>query len=592
MLAVSLLVAVSAAASVGAWLNPFPVETCQGVDIKDITVARLQKHFDAGNLTSVQLCECYVARLNKTNPYVHHVIEINPDLYEIAAKLDAERAKGTTRGPLHGIPIVSKDNIATDDGFNTTDGNLALLGSRVKQDAHAIKKLREAGVIILGHANESEDADHRAVISFSEGWSDRGGQTRNVWNGTQQTAGSSTGSAQAVAGYNILMAIGTETHGSIVHPAGHAGVVGLKPTVGLTSRAGVIPGSHNRDSLGSFARNVHDAALLLDAMYGVDKNDDKSYGQVGRTPAGGYAQFATNKSALAGAVFGVPWHIWWSTVAGVRAPGNSEKLLAKVKQLENAGATIVNITEPLPHSDEIQNAYGWGDAVGTPYWLQSARYLNVDLYVGYTDWLQNQITWPGGRNDTTDLPLNNLGDLVVWNIQHNASTGALGGHYPWNSGQDQLIAAVATAGVRDVRYHTALNWRQSRSMACIDGGYVYTNGNGTTIKLDALLIPNVGGGGASSSFSSVLDAATYPGITIPIDIDPWKLPLGLGIWGRAYGEASMIKWASAMEDLFQFNANFEPEFINYNTTKMPFDARWPGYSCTIDSLTHLGCSPA
>ena len=129
-------------------------------------------------------------------------------------------------------------------------------------------------------------------------------------------------------------------------------------------------------------------------------------------------------------------------------------------------------------------------------------------------------------------------------------------------------------------------------MACIDGGYVYTNGNGTAIELDALLIPNVGGGGASSSFSSVLDvsyihcssrsfsdtirvqAATYPGITIPIDIDPWKLPLGLGVWGRAYGEGSMVKWTSAMEDLFQFNANFQPEFINFNTTKMPFDARW------------------
>ncbi|KAK4507076.1 hypothetical protein PRZ48_000810 [Zasmidium cellare] len=180
--------------------NPFPLLPCNGVEIKDISVHSLQEHFSSGRLTSFQLTQCYVDRIALTNPYLRHVIEINPDWQSIAKSLDDERAQGIVRGPLHGIPVLTKDNIATLDKQSTTDGNLALLGSQVPDDAFIIKRLRAAGVVLLGHANESEDADHRAVIDFAEGWSDRGGQCRNVWNGTQQTAGSSTGSAQAVAG--------------------------------------------------------------------------------------------------------------------------------------------------------------------------------------------------------------------------------------------------------------------------------------------------------------------------------------------------------------------------------------------------------
>lgn len=238
----------------------------------------------------------------------------------------------------------------------------------------------------------------------------------------------------------------------MVHPAGHAGVVGLKPTVGLTSRSGVIPGSHLRDSVGIFARNVHDAAMVLDAIYGPDDKDPWSLAQIGRTPDGGYAQSATDSSALKGAVFGIPYPIWWSTVAGVRAPGNEAKLLARLDQLKAAGATIINMTEPLPYAYEIQNAHGWGDAADTPYELSSYRYLDVDLYNGYTEWLQ-QISWPNGTQG--GLPMENLGQMVVWNNQNNASTGALGGYWPWRSGQDGLVAAVATGGVRDAKYWKA-----------------------------------------------------------------------------------------------------------------------------------------
>lgn len=551
--------------------SPFPVSLCKGVDIKDISLQELQEHFSSGRLTSYQLSQCYVERIAMTNPYLHHVIEINPDWQSIARTLDDERFQGLVRGPLHGVPVLTKDNTATLDRQSTTDGNLALLGSQVDEDAFVIKRLRAAGVVLLGHANESEDADHRAVMDFSEGWSDRGGQCRNVWNGTQQTAGSSTGSAQAFAGWNILLSVGTETHGSVLHPAGHAGVVGLKPTVGLTSRDGVIPGSHNRDSVGAFARNVKDAAVLLDAMYGVDENDSWSILQTGKTPAGGYAQSATNSSALKGAVFGIPYPIWWSTIAGIRAPGNEAKFLRRLHQLEEAGVTIINMTTPLPYASEIQNAYGWGDAVDTPYWLQSARYLNVDLYNGYTEWLQ-RISWPNGTSG--DLPLENLGDMVMWNQQNNDTTGALGGAYPWKSGQDALIAAVATGGVRDARYWKALFWRQSRSQACVNGAYSYQFANGTSVELDAVLIPNVASASSSSAIASVVDAAQYPGITIPIDVDGFNVPMGLGIWGKAYEEGRLVKWASAMEDLFGFKKHYEPEFVNFNSTKIPFDARW------------------
>ncbi|KAJ6558480.1 amidase family protein [Mycena vulgaris] len=533
-----------------------------GLVIKDVTVATLQTWFEMSNLTSVQLCECYVKRIEAVKPYVHNVIEINPDLYEIAASLDAERANGTTRGPLHGIPIVTKDNLYTDDKFNTTDGNLALLGSRWLKDATVIKKLRAAGVVLLGHANESEDADHRSVKQFSEGWSDRGGQTRNAWNGTQQTAGSSTGSAQAVAGYLVPLAVGTETHGSVLHPAGH----GLKPTVGLTSRRGVIPGSHNQDSVGAFGRNVHDAALLLDAMYGVDEEDDKTFAQIGHTPAGGYAAFAADKSALAGAVFGIPYQVWWSTVAGFRAPGNADKLLARLTQLKEAGATIINITEPLPYVDEIQNRFGWGDAVNTSWALASQRYLLVDMYNSYSQYM-SELTWPNRSTAATLAPMRNLGDLV-----------------------DALVGAVATGGIRDDIYWNALLWRQARARAAIDGGYVHTFENGTTITLDGLLIPNLGGGGASSAIASVPAAAGYPAITVPVDLDPYHLPIGLGIWGRQFSEEKLVKWASAMEDLFQFNKDFEPQYFNYDTEVMPFHARWPGWSCSQQSLAALSCA--
>ncbi|KAF2173075.1 hypothetical protein M409DRAFT_49570 [Zasmidium cellare ATCC 36951] len=238
----------------------------------------------------------------------------------------------------------------------------------------------------------------------------------------------------------------------------------------------------------------------------------------------------TNSSALKGAVFGIPYPIWWSTTAGIRAPGNEAKFFQRLRQLEEAGALIVNITTPLPYATEIQNAYGWGDAIETPYWLQSARYLNVDMYNGYTEWLQ-KITWPNGTSG--GLPLENLGDMVVWNQQNNDTTGALGGAYPWKSGQDALIAAVATGGVRDERYWKALFWRQSRSQACINGAYAYRLGNGTSIELDAVLIPNVAAAGSSSAIASVVDAAQYPGITIPIDVDSIQRAHGFGNLGKS-----------------------------------------------------------
>lgn len=194
-----------------------------------------------------------------------------------------------------------------------------------------------------------------------------------------------------------------------------------------------------------------------------------------------------------------------------------------------------------------------------------------NLYNGYTEWLE-KISWPNGL--ARELPMENLGDMVVWNQQNNASTGALGGAYPWKSGQDELVAAVATAGKRDARYWKAWYWRLSRSQACIDGAYSYTFPSGTTIQFDAVLIPSAGGGSTSPSIMSVLGSAQYPGITLPMDLDPYGVPIGLGIWGTAYSEHRLVKWPSAMESVFKFNEEYQPQFYKYDTTKMPFDRRW------------------
>ena len=228
----------------------------------------------SGALSSVELTDAYLRRIERLDPVLHSVIETNPDALEIAARRDAERRAGRSRGPLHGIPVLLKDNIATNDAMETTAGSLALVGSRVPRDATIVTRLRAAGAVVLGKTNLSEWANFRGVVPppvtdaglYLNGWSARGGFTRNPYGLALDPCGSSSGSAVAPAANLCAIAIGTETDGSIVCPAGSNAIVGLKPTVGLVAQAGIVPIAHSQDTAGPMTRTVTDAAIALNVL--------------------------------------------------------------------------------------------------------------------------------------------------------------------------------------------------------------------------------------------------------------------------------------------------------------------------------------
>ena len=241
-------------------------------ELGEVTIAQLQNEMAAGARTAASITEGYLAAIDAVDDALCSVIETNPDAPSIAAQLDREREAGHVRGPLHGIPILLKDNIDTADHMQTTAGSLALLGSRPARDATVAAALRQAGAIILGKANLSEWANFRSNGSTS-GWSARGGQCCNPYDLSRNPGGSSSGSGAAVSANLAAAALGTETDGSIVNPAGACGIVGIKPTVGLSSRAGVIPISHTQDTVGPMARTVADAAAVLGALTMADGRD-------------------------------------------------------------------------------------------------------------------------------------------------------------------------------------------------------------------------------------------------------------------------------------------------------------------------------
>jgi amidase len=274
-------------------------------ELDELTISNLRQALQSGKYTSVQLVEKYSARItaiDKKGPGLYSVIEMNPDAERIATALDRERREKGSRGPLHGIPVLIKDNIDTEDRMMTTAGSLALLGSRASSDAFIARKLREAGAVILGKTNLSEWANFRSTKS-SSGWSGRGGQTRNPYVLDRNPCGSSSGSGAAVAANLCAAAIGTETDGSIVCPSSANSLVGIKPTLGLVSRTGIIPIAHSQDTAGPMARTVTDAAVLLSALTGVDPKDAATSASQGRYVAD-YTQFL-DKDGLKGMRLGV-----------------------------------------------------------------------------------------------------------------------------------------------------------------------------------------------------------------------------------------------------------------------------------------------
>ncbi|HEY1434087.1 MAG TPA: amidase family protein, partial [Thermoanaerobaculia bacterium] len=253
-------------------------------ELDEATIAELRKRMTSGAETARSLAEKYMARIEQLDgkgPTLRAVLETNPDAVSIADGLDAERKAGKTRGPLHGIPVLLKDNIGTADRMNTTAGSLALVGATPAADAFLVRKLRDAGAVILGKTNLSEWANFRSTHS-SSGWSGRGGQCRNPYALDRSPSGSSAGSGSAIAASLCAVAVGSETDGSVVSPSNNCGLVGVKPTLGLVSRAGIIPIAHSQDTAGPMARTVADAAILLTALAGFDAADPATKGLAGK----------------------------------------------------------------------------------------------------------------------------------------------------------------------------------------------------------------------------------------------------------------------------------------------------------------------
>ncbi|KAF2434202.1 glutamyl-tRNA amidotransferase subunit A [Tothia fuscella] len=496
----------------------FAMPKCHGVTLQEATIDQLQDYMNQEGLADYG--------------YINSVLEISPDFL---ASLDAERAAGTIRGPLHGIPYMVKDNIATKDKMETTAGSYALLGSVVPRDAFVVSKLRSAGALFFGKATLSEWADMRSN-NYSEGYSARGGQARSPYNLTVNPGGSSSGGATGVAANVFTFALGTETDGSVINPAERNAIVGFKPTVGLTSRAGVIPESNHQDTVGTFGKTVKDAVYAIDAIYGPDPLDNYTSAQIGKTPLGGYTQFLTTKSSLANATFGIPGKSFW-----VHADEEQLAILTSLLTLiEAAGATIVNNTE-LPLYETIVSPDGWSWDYGT-----TRGYPNESEYtVIKVDFYNNIQTY---LSELTNTQIRTLEDIISYNEANDGTEGGFAyplGNPAFYSGQDGFHASAATKGVMDETYYQALSFIQSSTRENGIDAALSLSPDGSGIKLNALLVPSDVG----QSYQIAAQAG-YPMLTIPVGVhEVTGMGFGLGFMQTAWGEEELVRWGSAVEDL-------------------------------------------
>ncbi|KAH7309742.1 amidase signature domain-containing protein [Stachybotrys elegans] len=582
-----------AAAAVGASVayascnGPFPMPLCKGVKIEDASIVELQQWLTEGQLTSQDLVECYLARIEKTNEYLHSISEVNPDALDIAAQMDAERASGEIRGPLHGIPFLVKDNIYTDDKHNTSEGTLVLLGGKYSSEATIVTKLRAAGGVLLGHGTMSEAADHRASSNYASGYSSRTGQTRNPYNLTQSTAGSSSGPVVAVRSNQVAIAIGTETYGSLVHPAAQLGLYTIKSTPGLMSRHGIVTGSYWHDTPGPLARSMKDVSIMLDIMVGIDRYDNLTAEAIGHEPPNGYAAEVVDKQALRGMKLGLPWNPYWSTVAHINSGDNRQEYEEMIQQLKDAGVEIYNITSNAALS-QIVSPYGQGHPADIAPEHNHAIAFNTLLAVGYGEWLQNW-TFP---EDDERYGMSSLAEMAEWNDAHNETTGALGnGTWWWDTktGQSFYDAGVATNGTMGTAFWTAFGWGRFTARQAIDTLHRYVEEDGTVVELDGVVMPNGRDGNRGNACAPLPSYAGYPIAAVPTGADAYATPYGLCIYGKQYGEAKLVRVASAMEDLFQWNEH--PKYFNYDTAQGPWQASFPGYTCSESSLKSQHCAP-
>ncbi len=494
-----------------------------GDELEEISISELAARMERGELTALELTRTYIARIqaiDMAGPRLRSVIELNPEAEAIAQALDEERREKGPRGLLHGIPILIKDNIDTADKMLTTAGSLALVGTRPIQDAFMAQKLREAGAIILGKTNMSEWANFRSTRSTS-GWSGRGGQCRNPYIITHNPCGSSSGSGVAVSANLCAAALATETDGSIVCPATFNGVVGIKPTVGLTSRAGVIPISHTQDTIGPHARTVRDAAIVLGALTGIDARDEATTASKGKTFSD-YTQFL-DADGLRGARIGVI-----RKVHSGYNPSTDKMYEQAIQTLREAGAEIIDPAD-IPTAEEIRN---------------SKDELTVLLYEfkaglnAYLTTREPDPNHPGGEIIRT------LEEAISFNNRHTDK------EMPY-FGQELFEMAQACGPLTDPDYLGALQNDKQR------GGKDGIDAVMAEYKLDALIAPTgqpaypidlLNGNHFNGGSSTPAAIVGYPIITVPAGY-AYGLPMGLSFIGGAFSEPTLIKLAYAFEQI-------------------------------------------
>ena len=490
------------------------------------TITELNEKMESGELTSRQVTDLYfqrIAAVDKGGPYINSVIELNPDALEIADGLDKERKAGKLRGALHGIPILIKDNIDTHDRMQTTAGSLALEGNIAAKDAFIVKQLRKAGAVILGKTNLSEWANFRGKRSVS-GWSSRGGLTRNPYALDRSTSGSSSGSGAAVAANLCVAAIGTETDGSIISPSQTNGIVGIKPTLGLASRSGIIPIAHSQDTPGPMARTVADAAILLGALTGVDAADSATKLSKKRALSN-YAKYL-DLDGLNGARIGVARNM---AGANPRIIKIFELCLEVMKQL---GAVIVDPAD-VPNFDKF----------GTT----EIEVLHYEFKADLNKYLKTL---------DANARVHSMADVIKFNEENSDQA------MPY-FGQEHMLAAQEKASLSAQKYKDALakNLRLTRK-----------SGIDATMrkhKLDAIVVPSGGpawmidlanGDAINWDMESTSPAAVagYPHITVPAG-HVFGLPVGISFFAKAWQEPNLIKYAYAFEQATQYRR--QPRYL-------------------------------
>jgi len=507
----------TAATYIAALTNPLSEsiakpESPPAFDLEELTITDLQQALQSGKYTSRELVEKYSDRItdiDKKGPGLYSVIEMNPDAERIAVALDRERKEKGPRSPLHGIPILLKDNIDTQDRMMTTAGSLALVGAKPERDAFVAQRLREAGALILGKTNLSEWANFRSTKS-SSGWSGRGGQTRNPYVLDRNPCGSSSGSGAAVAANLCTAAIGTETDGSVVCPSSANSLVGIKPTVGLVSRSGIIPISHSQDTAGPMARTVRDAAILLGAMTGIDPRDEATNASRGKSVTD-YTQFL-DKDGLRGMRLGIARkHFGFSE----RVDKLMSDLLAEMKKL---GAVLVDPAD-IPTTGKFDDSE-----------------FEVLLYEFKAD-LNKYLAGLGPQ-----APVRSLKDVIAFNEKNSAR------EMPY-FGQDIMTKAEAKGPLTSKPYLAAL--RKNHLLTRAQGIDAVMKKN----RLDALVAPTGGpawptdwinGDHFTGGYSSASAVAGYPHITVPAGY-VFGLPVGISFFGGAFSEPKLIKIAYAFE---------------------------------------------